>query len=104
MPLNAAIQRIQRLMGSTAFLTDGVGGSAQTPKSNRLGLMHLYAIRLGTRLNEHARTTVDSLRTLGLNFGGRRRFRALLPGVRRREHAAPPATRGTLATQYSWLC
>ena len=28
--VNAAIQRIQRLMGSTAFLTDGAGGSAQT--------------------------------------------------------------------------
>ena len=27
MPLNAAIQRIQRLIGSTAFLTDGAGGS-----------------------------------------------------------------------------
>ena len=33
MPLNAAIQRIQRLMGSTAFLTDGAGGSAQTDSS-----------------------------------------------------------------------
>eukprot|EP00964_Phaeocystis_antarctica_P128052 scaffold91782_cov96-Phaeocystis_antarctica.AAC.1 len=30
MPPNAAIQRMQRLMGSTAFLTDGAGGSAQT--------------------------------------------------------------------------
>ena len=41
MPLNAAIQRIQRLMGSTAFLTNraggGVGGGAQTRKSNLVG-------------------------------------------------------------------
>ena len=37
MPLNAAIQRIQRLMGSTAFLTDGAGGGAQTKLSNLLG-------------------------------------------------------------------
>ena len=35
--LNAAIQRIQRRMGPTAFLTHGAGGSAQTKKSNGLG-------------------------------------------------------------------
>ena len=34
MPLNAAIQRIQRLMGFNGVLTDGAGGSAQTLKSN----------------------------------------------------------------------
>ena len=38
MPLNVAIQRIQRLMGSTAFLTDGAGGSAQTSSSNQVRL------------------------------------------------------------------
>eukprot|EP00964_Phaeocystis_antarctica_P047044 scaffold27210_cov66-Phaeocystis_antarctica.AAC.3 len=37
MPLNAAIQRIQRLMGFNGVLTDGVGGSAQTDLSNLVG-------------------------------------------------------------------
>eukprot|EP00964_Phaeocystis_antarctica_P000473 scaffold250_cov50-Phaeocystis_antarctica.AAC.1 len=38
MPLNAAIQRIQRLMGFNGVLTDGAGGSAQTDLSNLVGL------------------------------------------------------------------
>ena len=37
MPLNAAIQRIQRLMGFNGVLTDGAGGSAQTYLSNLVG-------------------------------------------------------------------
>ena len=37
MPLSAAIQRRQRLMSSTAFLSDGAGGSAQTLISNGVG-------------------------------------------------------------------
>ena len=37
MPLNAAIQRIQRLMGFNGVLTDGAGGSAQTDLSNLVG-------------------------------------------------------------------
>eukprot|EP00964_Phaeocystis_antarctica_P007369 scaffold3998_cov61-Phaeocystis_antarctica.AAC.1 len=46
MPLKAAIQRIQRLMGFNGVLTDGAGGSAQTDLSNRVGPMkslHLVA-------------------------------------------------------------
>ena len=39
MPLNAAIQRIQRLMGFNGVLTDGAGGSAQTDLSNLVGLI-----------------------------------------------------------------
>eukprot|EP00964_Phaeocystis_antarctica_P101467 scaffold66932_cov57-Phaeocystis_antarctica.AAC.1 len=39
MPLNAAIQRIQRLMGFNGVLTDGAGGSAQTDLSNLVGPM-----------------------------------------------------------------
>ena len=37
MPLKAAIQRIQRLMGFNGVLTDGAGGSAQTDLSNLVG-------------------------------------------------------------------
>ena len=37
MPLKAAIQRIQRLMGFNGVLTDGAGGSAQTYLSNLVG-------------------------------------------------------------------
>eukprot|EP00964_Phaeocystis_antarctica_P031195 scaffold17665_cov61-Phaeocystis_antarctica.AAC.6 len=37
MPLNAAIQRIQRLMGFNGVITDGAGGSAQTDLSNLVG-------------------------------------------------------------------
>ena len=61
MPLNAAIQRIQRLMGFNGVLTDGAGGRAQTYESNLFGLtltsgvsnhdmvsVHLHGERDGT--------------------------------------------------------
>eukprot|EP00964_Phaeocystis_antarctica_P076758 scaffold47487_cov58-Phaeocystis_antarctica.AAC.1 len=52
MPLNAAIQRIQRLMRFNGVLTDGAGGSAQTDLSNLVGLS-VYA---------HPRTSEDAAR------------------------------------------
>ena len=48
MPLNAAIQRIQRLMGFNGVLTDGAGGSAQTDLSNLVGPTVAWA-ELGAR-------------------------------------------------------
>ena len=52
MPLNAAIQRIQRLMGFNGVLTDGAGGSAQTDLSNLIGLSrHIF-----TALHPHPYT------------------------------------------------
>ena len=45
MPLNAAIQRIQRLMGFNGVLTDGAGGSAQTDLSNLVGLDENNSLR-----------------------------------------------------------
>ena len=42
MPLNAAIQRIQRLMGFNGVLTDRAGGSAQTYLSNRFRPVRMY--------------------------------------------------------------
>ena len=48
MPLNAAIQRIQRLIGFNGVLTDGAGGNAQTYLSNGVGLVQLR------KANKHA--------------------------------------------------